>query len=183
MLDRPLAVLQPLGWLLLIAGAGLLLVQSRLPIARRLSRETKQGVKRATDLMLSTNPAATVANPDTREDNANTGERAIPTAPTRWGRDVFELIEWRRFEAVIEMLFAKAGFETRSQSHGADGGVDVWLYARSDTRKPAGIVQCKHWVGKRIGADKVRELKGVMASHAMTRGHFATTSTFTPARS
>ncbi len=180
MLDRPLAVLQPLGWLLLIAGAGLLLVQSRLPIARRLSRETKQGVKRATDLMLSTNPAATVANPDTREDNANTGERAIPTAPTRWGRDVFELIEWRRFEAVIEMLFAKAGFETRSQSHGADGGVDVWLYARSDTRKPAGIVQCKHWVGKRIGADKVRELKGVMASHAMTRGHFATTSTFTP---
>lgn len=98
----------------------------------------------------------------------------------RWGRDVFELIEWRRFEAVIETLFAKAGFETRSQSHGADGGVDVWLHARSDAHKPASIVQCKHWVGNRVGVDKVRELKGVMASHGMARGHFATTSTFTP---
>ena len=180
MLDRTLTVLQPLGWILLIAGTGLLLVQWRFPTARGLSRETKQGVKQAAGSMLSTQQAATAANPDVREDNAGIGERAIPTAPTRWGRDVFERIEWRRFEAVIEMLFAKAGFETRSQSHGADGGVDVWLYARSDTRSPVSIVQCKHWVGKRIGVDKVRELKGVMASHAMTRGHFATTSTFTP---
>src|SRR5213076_2712188 len=49
--------------------------------------------------------------------------------PERWSREVFELIEWRRFEAVVEALFAQAGFATRSQPHGADGGVDIWLYS------------------------------------------------------
>jgi hypothetical protein len=43
---------------------------------------------------------------------------------------VFRLIEWRRFEALVESLFAQAGFTTRSQSHGSDGGVDIWLHSR-----------------------------------------------------
>ncbi|WP_269632134.1 restriction endonuclease [Pelomonas sp. BJYL3] len=37
------------------------------------------------------------------------------------------MIEWRRFEAVVEALFKQVGFETKSQSHGADGGIDIWL--------------------------------------------------------
>jgi len=98
----------------------------------------------------------------------------------RWTRDLFAQIEWRRFEAVIETLFSQAGFETRSQSHGADGGVDIWLHPRSSPATPVSIVQCKHWAGKRVGVDKVRELKGVMAAHAIRRGQFATTSSFTP---
>jgi restriction system protein len=98
----------------------------------------------------------------------------------RWTRELFAQIEWRRFEAVVETLFSQAGFETRSQSHGADGGVDIWLHPRSAPATPVSIVQCKHWVGKRVGVDKVRELKGVMASHSLRRGHFATTSSFTP---
>ena len=93
---------------------------------------------------------------------------------------MFEVIEWRRFEAVVERLFAQAGFETRSQSHGADGGVDVWLYSRHTPGKPVSVVQCKHWQGKRVGVDKIRELRGVMAAHDVKRGQFATTSTFTP---
>jgi restriction system protein len=97
-----------------------------------------------------------------------------------WGVDVFEAIEWRRFEALVERLFQQAGFETRSQSHGADGGVDVWLYSRHQTDRPVSVVQCKHWSSKRVGVDKIRELRGVMAAHAVARGQFATTSTFTP---
>jgi restriction system protein len=98
---------------------------------------------------------------------------------TRWSADVFAAIEWRRFEAVVERLFQQAGFETKSQSHGADMGVDVWLYSRHQPGQPVGVVQCKQWSGKRVGVDKIRELRGVMAAHSVARGQFATTSSFT----
>ncbi|MCH2241773.1 MAG: restriction endonuclease [Aquabacterium sp.] len=105
--------------------------------------------------------------------------QAAPARPTQWSAAVFETIEWRRFEAVVERLFQQAGFETRSQSHGADEGVDVWLYSRHQPGQPVSLVQCKHWQGKRVGVDKIRELRGVMAAHQVARGQFATTSTFT----
>ncbi len=89
------------------------------------------------------------------------------------------MIEWRRFEALVEALFAQAGFQTKSQSHGPDEGIDIWLYSRSNPGAPVSVVQCKHWQGKRVGVDKVRELRGVMAAKEISRGQFATTSTFT----
>jgi restriction system protein len=52
-----------------------------------------------------------------------------PVRATTWSLDVFGAIEWRRFETVCEALFAQAGFRTESQSHGADGGGDIWLYS------------------------------------------------------
>jgi restriction system protein len=113
---------------------------------------------------------------------ANQPRHAAPrTPPERWSRDVFELIEWRRFEAVVEALFAQAGFETRAQAHGADGGVDIWLYSinHADGDAPASIVQCKQWMRHKVGVKEVRELRGVMAQHGIVRGQFVTTSDFT----
>ena len=103
------------------------------------------------------------------------------TPPDRWSRDVFELIEWRRFEAVVEALFAQAGFETRSQAHGADGGVDIWLYSmhHADGDAPVSIVQCKQWMRWKVGVKEVRALRGVMAQHGIASGQFVTTSDFT----
>ena len=69
---------------------------------------------------------------------------ALPQPPTTWSAGVFAAIEWRRFEAVCEALFAQAGFETKSQPHGADGGVDIWLHSRN-AEGPVAVVQCKHW--------------------------------------
>jgi len=105
----------------------------------------------------------------------------VRRAPERWSRDVFELIEWRRFEAVVEALFAQAGFETRSQAHGADGGVDIWLYSihHAEGDAPVSIVQCKQWMRSKITVKEVRELRGVMAQHGIARGQFVTTSDFT----
>jgi restriction system protein len=40
-------------------------------------------------------------------------------------------------------------------------------------------VQRKHRQGKRVGVDKVRERRSVMAAKGVTQGQFATTSTFT----
>jgi restriction system protein len=99
---------------------------------------------------------------------------AIPTAPTEWSPAVLHLIEWRRFEALVEALFQQSGFRTESQSHGADEGVDIWLYMDSDGPKAINLVQCKHWQSKRVGVDKVRELAGVLANKNTQRGQFVT---------
>lgn len=96
----------------------------------------------------------------------------------QWSPAVFAAIEWRRFEAVCEALFGQAGFETRSQTHGADGGVDIWLYSRH-AEGPVAIVQCKHWQGTPVGVKEVREFYGVMASHKLQRGTYATSSVYT----
>ena len=97
---------------------------------------------------------------------------------TCWSPEVFAAIEWRRFEAVCEALFAQAGFETRAQSHGPDGGVDIWLHSRH-AEGPVAVVQCKHWQSKPVPVSALREFYGVMASHKLTRGTYATSSTFT----
>jgi restriction system protein len=112
---------------------------------------------------------------------ANEARHASRATAESWSREVFELIEWRRFEAVVEALFAQAGFETRSQSHGGDGGVDIWLYSlnHGDGDAPVSIVQCKQWMSWKVGVKEVRELRGVMAQHGIERGQFVTTSDFT----
>ncbi len=106
-----------------------------------------------------------------------------PERPTVWGPEVFRVIEWRRFEALVEALFAQAGFITRSQSHGSDGGVDIWLHSKNQPDgTPVSIVQCKHWSdNKPVGVDKIRELRGVMATHDIRRGQFACTARYTVA--
>ncbi len=111
-------------------------------------------------------PTNTAATPDRQ------------SAPTRWGEDVFARIEWRRFEAVVEALFTQAGFQTRSQSHGADGGVDIWLHSRH-AEGPVSVVQCKHWQGRPVGVKELREFLGVMTVHRLERGTYATSSRFT----
>lgn len=85
-------------------------------------------------------------------------------------------MEWRRFEAVCEKLFSQAAFETRSQSHGADGGVDIWLFSRY-ANGPVAMVQCKHWRGKQVGVKALREFFGAMTAKGLQRGIHTTTST------
>ena len=101
------------------------------------------------------------------------------TRATEWSDAVFDAIEWRRFEALCESLFSQGGFETKSLSHGADGGVDIWLFSRN-AEGPAAVVQCKHWRGKRqVGVKEMREFFGVMSAQKVKRGTYATSSTYT----
>jgi restriction system protein len=107
-------------------------------------------------------------------DDSNPGG---PAPQQTWSPQVFEDIEWRRFETLCEALFAQAGFRTESQSHDADGGVDIWLHS-AHSAKPM-IVQCKHWRSKLVGVQQVREFFGVLKSHDLQYGTYATSSTFT----
>jgi restriction system protein len=160
MLGGAAKALLPLGLVLAFIGALLLFVARRpTPMAERVD------------------PVDLAATEPLRSDRPLEGPPG--SRPTRWSAAVFDEIEWRRFEAVVERLFQQAGFKTKSQSHGADGGVDVWLFSQHRPDEPASIVQCKHWAGQRVGVKVVRELRGVMASENVSRGQFATTSAFT----
>lgn len=111
-----------------------------------------------------------------KEPESEIGEAAHK--PQRsWSPMVFEDIEWRRFEALCEALFGQAGVRTESQSHGADGGVDIWLYS-AHSPKPM-IAQCKHWRRKPVGVQQMREFFGVLKANELQYGTFATSSTFT----
>ena len=177
--------LQPVGWLLLLVGCGLLWWQSHrqraaAPVAPDASsvRQSPRPFARTSDALPQVERFVAGVAPPRSHSQALDGS-AVRELKT-WGPAVFEVIEWRRFEALVEALFAQAGFETNSQSHGADEGIDIWLYSRNRPGVPVSLVQCKHWKGRRVGVDKVRELRGVMAAKNVTRGQFATTSTFTP---
>jgi restriction system protein len=111
MLGGAAKALLPLGLVLAFIGALLLFVARR----RVLNAERVDPV------------GLTVTEP-VRVDRPPEGTPG--SRPTRWSAAVFDQIEWRRFEAVVERLFQQAGFKTKSQSHGADGGVDVWLYSQ-----------------------------------------------------
>lgn len=191
--------LRPLGGLALLIGVGLYVFLAKVLPAMKEQDEKRPGTMvplRSNDSPAQPAPGPTPAPTPTPAPATSTAtaspaktaakgmaqpiESGPPVRPTSWSRDVFEVIEWRRFEAVVETMFKQAGFETRAQSHGADGGVDVWLYSRHQPGGPISLVQCKHWQGRPVGVDKVRELRGVMAAENVKRGQFATTSTFTP---
>ncbi len=91
---------------------------------------------------------------------------------------MFAAIEWRRFEAVCEALFAQSGMAARTQSHEPDGGVDIWPHSRHSPEPR--LVQCKHWRSKPVGVVQMREFLGVLAHHKLRHDtYYATSSSFT----
>lgn len=183
-----MAGLQKVGWMLLALGAAALalrlLAKPAKPPAEapqpELPPEPQPALQKPARAKA---PRAEPAAPSAPVPNTPPATGEAPQRPTAWGLEVFSVIEWRRFEALVEALFAQAGFITRSQSHGADGGVDVWLHSKNQPDgTPVSIVQCKHWSGnKPVGVDKIRELRGVMAAHNVRRGQFACTARYTDA--
>lgn len=71
-------------------------------------------------------------------------DQPAPKKQIPWSATVFEMIEWRRFEALVEAMVRQAGYLTKSQSHGADEGVDIWVYRTTEPNKPVSLIQCKH---------------------------------------
>ena len=95
-----------------------------------------------------------------------------------WGSAVFSAIAWQRFEAVCEALFAQSGFQIRSQSHGANGGLDLWLHSAHASGAVA-MVQCKHWHINPVGQPEMQAFFNAMCQHQIKRGTYVTTSNYT----
>jgi restriction system protein len=172
--------LRPAGWAALAIGA--VLLGLHYLVARKTAPQEAERIEQQAPVAKSAHPIPPVAP---RREPALAPAPSLPTpssaepAPKQeqqWSPTVLAAIEWRRFEAVCEALYAQAGFTTRSQSHGADGGIDIWLHSKhSDVPR---IVQCKHWQSKVVGVKEMREFFGVMASHQLQSGTYVTSSTF-----
>lgn len=183
-INKALVSLAGMGWLMLAGGVLVLWLRRKSPDmhtpteveASKMRLSIRAGRDVAPIVMPTDTPEAEAFARTQRESPAVTGFR-----PQTWSPEVFDIIEWRRFEAVVEALFAQSGFITKSQPHGADEGIDVWLYPRTQPDKPCSLLQCKHWSDKPVGVDKVRELRGVMAAKNVSGGKFATSGSFTSA--
>lgn len=164
------------GWMALLAGVALFVMQRVLRARETAPTASGKPVSKAIG-----------SAPLRREGTADLGAVAtatakadhVPVKPNAWSAEVFDLIEWRRFEALCEALFGQAGFETNSQSHGADGGIDIWLFSKNHPDGPVSVAQCKRWSTKPVKVAEVRALLGSMVDKKVSRGIFATTSTFT----
>ncbi|MGJ7605580.1 restriction endonuclease [Variovorax sp. LT1R20] len=175
--------LRPAGWAALAVGAVLLglhylitrkavlpemeRVAQQPPAAKASRRPSSPSILPRREPVFAATPSQPTPSPS----------ESAPRHEQQWSPAVLAAIEWRRFEALCEALYAQAGFTTRSQSHGADGGVDIWLYSKhSDVPR---VVQCKHWRSNPVGVKEMREFFGVMASHQLKSGTYVTSSTFT----
>jgi len=88
-------------------------------------------------------------------------------------------IDWLYFELLTEELFKKMNFVVKKTHAGADGGVDIELFANEDSTKPSALIQCKARATSPIGVDKVRELFGVMAAMNVNQGILVCNTEFT----
>lgn len=86
--------------------------------------------------------------------------RAPRPRPTHWSLDLIRLLEWKRFEELCEGYWKAKGYRAELTGAGADGGVDVNLYAPSDPARLFAIIQCKSWMDQ-VGVKEIRELWGV----------------------
>jgi restriction system protein len=180
---------RPFGWIFLFVGLFVLALPAMARSLKTASENLERGLEAERLSKLKPPPAGPAQKEYFGRQEPRWGSNsAIQDVPTRtaeparrevWSPSVFKDIEWRRFEAVCESLFAQAGFTTRAQSHGPDGGVDIWLYSRHAEGAVA-VVQCKHWLSQAVGVKELREFLGVMTSNKLRRGTFATSSTYTP---
>lgn len=184
-LTRMFVALRPWAWLAVALGAFLLGLQAlsnrRGKNAGWMPVEPSFGSRRSTPAPASSPPNGGLIDDDLR-DRWRPPERAEnPIArPTAWTLAVFDLIEWRRFEALCEALLQQEGWFTSSQAFGADGGIDIRLYCDASRAELSGIVQCKNWATKKISEVPIREFLGLKTDHGVGTAMFITSSSFLP---
>ena len=167
--------LRPAGWIAVLLGIvllGLHYATGRRATAPTPDQPLRNGRVARTASGAPRQPAWATPTPP-----HGAADSATPQRQSHWSRAVLDAIEWRRFEALCEAFYAQAGLATRSQSHGADGGVDIWL--QSKHMDAPRVVQCKHWRSRPVGVKEMREFLGVMAAHQLRHGTYVTSSTFT----
>lgn len=107
---------------------------------------------------------------------------ASPVRVTTWTAELFDDMSPQQFDAVCQTLFAQSGLETRVQSHGAAGGVTIWLHSRNaqqSKNSPVAVAVCKLWPGQPLAVREIHPLVTLMAARQLKRATYATASSFT----
>jgi restriction system protein len=95
-----------------------------------------------------------------------------------WTLDLLNAIEWRRFEELCSRMFEHKGFICKTQSHGADEGIDIHLYFGKEALTLDRIVQCKAWK-KKVPVEPMRAFLGTIVATGASRGTFVSRGGFT----
>jgi restriction system protein len=83
---------------------------------------------------------------------------------------------WADFELLVGEAYRQQGYSVRERGgRQVDGGIDLELARGSEHA----IVQCKHWLNRRVPVQRVRELLGVVTAEGADRGILVATSGFT----
>jgi predicted RNA-binding Zn-ribbon protein involved in translation (DUF1610 family) len=106
------------------------------------------------------------------------GANRRPLDTSRWGKELLDALEWKRFEHLCAGYFETLGFKSKVAREGPDGGVDIHLYAEGSS-VPSILVQCKAWKTYTVGVKGIRELLGAMTAAGVSEGMFITTSGYT----
>ena len=109
---------------------------------------------------------------------------AVTSPPVRpaWKSQVFDQMSPQQFDAVCKALFAQSGLRTRAQSHGAAGGVTLWLHssnAQQGKDGPVAVALCKLWQGQPLSVRDIHPLLTLMSARGLKRATYATGSSFT----
>lgn len=123
-----------------------------------------------------------VAEAPRRADAAASKPVANPPVRPVWTAEVFDYISPQQFDAVCQTLFAQSGLETRAQSHGAAGGVTIWLHSRNAQQgkdSPVAVALCKLWPGQPLLVRDIHPLLTLMNARGLKRATYATGSSFT----
>jgi len=93
------------------------------------------------------------------------------------GVQALRQISWPDFELLVSETYRQQGYSVRERGgRQADGGIDLELVRGSEHV----IVQCKHWLNRKVPVQRVRELLGVVTAEGADRGILVATSGFTP---
>lgn len=88
-----------------------------------------------------------------------------------------ESLGWSEFERLVARCFEQQGYLAEVVGDPAgDGGIDIVL--RDDDERV--LVQCKHWIGRKVGVKPVRELFGVLCAEGADRAILVSSGDFTP---
>lgn len=113
-------------------------------------------------------------------DSYSQSHQQIQENPKVWSKELINTLEWKRFEELCSEYFNMKGYKAKLTKHGADEGIDIYLFKESYSLKKAfGIVQCKAWNKYKVGVKHMRELYGVMAAKQVPLSVFITSGSYT----
>ena len=159
-------------------GIIILVVSAVIFVAYKLLRKQRQAVPSMSMSTPSiTTPTRTSPPAMDALDREFERRHSLPTEeakPTAWSAGLIRELEWKRFEDLCADYFKAKGHRAEVTKHGADGGIDILLYAPSNPDKVLGIIQCKSWKDRVVGVGPIRELFGVMTDAGSPLGIFVT---------
>ena len=103
-----------------------------------------------------------------------------PPRPQSLDRELLRVIEWRRFQAMVELLFQQAGYVCRTTPEHAVRVSQIRLHPQEPAGEPMALVCCRHAPDGVVDRQAVSELDHELIATGVPQGQLVTSGTLTP---